>query len=92
MMEVNTTAPYLLCKAALPDMVAAGWGRIINVGSIAGKLPTFHGVSYSASKAAVGGRAANSIERSRGSHSQDPLRPRRPVEDPLSPLQIGTAP
>ena len=88
MMEVNTTAPYLLCKAALPDMMAARWGRIINVGSIAGKLPTFHGVSYSASKAAVGGRAANSG----GPWGPTARTPCAPVEDLLGPLQIGKAP
>jgi len=52
---VNVHAPYLLSKAALPDMVAQKWGRIIAVGSIAGKLPTPFGVGYSATKAAVNG-------------------------------------
>ena len=50
---MNVHAPYLLSKAALPDMVAQKWGRIIAVGSIAGKLPTPFGVGYSATKAAV---------------------------------------
>ena len=44
--DVNVHAPYLLSKAALPDMVAQKWGRIIAVGSIAGKLPTPFGVGY----------------------------------------------
>ena len=52
---MNVHAPYLLSKAALPDMVAQKWGRIIAVGSIAGKLPTPFGVGYSATKAAVNG-------------------------------------
>ena len=35
---VNLTAPYLLSKAVLPDMLARGWGRIIVVASINGKM------------------------------------------------------
>src|SRR5689334_3846151 len=30
-MRVNATGPYYCCKAAVPDMIARGWGRIINV-------------------------------------------------------------
>jgi NAD(P)-dependent dehydrogenase (short-subunit alcohol dehydrogenase family) len=33
-LAVNLTAPYLLCKAVLPGMVARRWGRIINVASL----------------------------------------------------------
>jgi NAD(P)-dependent dehydrogenase (short-subunit alcohol dehydrogenase family) len=47
---VNLTAPYLLCKAALPSMLARRWGRIINVASINGKIGSVHGAAYSASK------------------------------------------
>ncbi len=50
MMYVNLTAPYLLSKAVLPDMIAAGYGRIVNVASINGKLGALHGAAYSASK------------------------------------------
>jgi NAD(P)-dependent dehydrogenase (short-subunit alcohol dehydrogenase family) len=50
MMYVNLTAPYLLSKAVLPDMMAAGYGRIVNVASINGKLGALHGAAYSASK------------------------------------------
>lgn len=35
-LRVNLTGPYLLCRAALPHMAAAGGGRIVNVGSGAG--------------------------------------------------------
>jgi NAD(P)-dependent dehydrogenase (short-subunit alcohol dehydrogenase family) len=35
-LEVNLKGPYLLCRAALPHMIAAGGGRIVNVGSGAG--------------------------------------------------------
>ena len=39
------TAPFLLIQAALPVMIAAGWGRIVNIGSI-------HSVVASPNKAA----------------------------------------
>jgi NAD(P)-dependent dehydrogenase (short-subunit alcohol dehydrogenase family) len=47
---VNLTAPYLLCKAVLPSMLARRWGRIINIASINGKIGSFHGAAYAASK------------------------------------------
>ena len=52
-MLINVTVPYRLTKTVLPAMIEKGWGRIINVASIAGKVPTFHGAAYSASKHAV---------------------------------------
>jgi len=52
-MLVNVTVPYRLTKTVLSAMIEKGWGRIINVASIAGKVPTFHGAAYSASKHAV---------------------------------------
>jgi NAD(P)-dependent dehydrogenase (short-subunit alcohol dehydrogenase family) len=47
---VNLTVPYLLCKYAVGPMLERGDGRIIQVASIAGKIGTFHGAAYSASK------------------------------------------
>ena len=52
-LAVNLTAPYLLCKAVLPEMLARNYGRIITVASIAGKIGTLHGAAYSASKHGV---------------------------------------
>lgn len=49
-LRVNLTAPYMLCKTALPDMIARGSGRIINVASINGKIGALHGAAYAASK------------------------------------------
>jgi NAD(P)-dependent dehydrogenase (short-subunit alcohol dehydrogenase family) len=31
----NMVAPYLMCRAFLPEMITSGWGRIINVSSAA---------------------------------------------------------
>ncbi len=47
---LNLTVPYKLSKAVLPHMRKQKWGRIINVASINGKTPSFHGAAYAASK------------------------------------------
>jgi len=52
-LQVNLTAPYLFCKAVLPDMRARRCGRIITVASINGKIGSFHGAAYAASKHGV---------------------------------------
>ena len=50
---VNLMGTYYMCRAVLPGMVARGWGRIVNVASIAGKEGNPNAVPYSASKAGV---------------------------------------
>ena len=51
---VNLQGPYLLMRAVVPIMQRSRWGRIINIGSIAGKQggPS-SGMHYCASKAAI---------------------------------------
>ena len=50
---VNTTGVFRMCKAVVPGMVERGWGRIVNIASIAGKEGNPNLSAYSASKAAV---------------------------------------
>jgi NAD(P)-dependent dehydrogenase (short-subunit alcohol dehydrogenase family) len=52
-LAVNVTAPYLLCKAVLPNMLARRWGRIITIASVNGKIGSLHGAAYAASKHGV---------------------------------------
>jgi 3-oxoacyl-[acyl-carrier protein] reductase len=49
-LALNLTAPYLLIKAVLPQMLGRKYGRIINIASINSKLPALHGAAYTASK------------------------------------------
>jgi 3-oxoacyl-[acyl-carrier protein] reductase len=51
--DVNLTGPFLTCRAVLPHMLAAGYGRIVNVASIAGKEGNPTAAHYSASKAGL---------------------------------------
>lgn len=53
--QVNVFAPFLLCQAAIPAMRRKGWGRIVNVSSIWGKISKEHRASYSTSKFALDG-------------------------------------
>ncbi len=52
-MAINIHGPFYLCRAALPHMRAKGYGRIVNIASIAGKEGNPNMVAYSASKAAL---------------------------------------
>ena len=51
--HVNLYAPYLVCRALVPHMIEAGYGRIINIASIAGKEGNPNASHYSASKAGL---------------------------------------
>ena len=52
-LDVNLTGTFRCCQAAVPDMVAAGYGRIVNIASVAGKDGNPFVAGYVASKAAV---------------------------------------
>ena len=51
--EVNLVAPYLTCRAVVPQMVKQGYGRVINIASVAGKEGNPNASHYSASKAGL---------------------------------------
>jgi NAD(P)-dependent dehydrogenase (short-subunit alcohol dehydrogenase family) len=52
-LRTNLTSQFLCCRAVAPYMVRAGYGRIVNIASIAGKEGNPNAVAYSASKAGV---------------------------------------
>ncbi len=51
--EVNLVGPYLACSALIPGMVARGYGRVVNIASVAGKEGNPNASHYSASKAGM---------------------------------------
>jgi NAD(P)-dependent dehydrogenase (short-subunit alcohol dehydrogenase family) len=51
--EVNLIGCFLTCRAVIPRMLAAGYGRIVNVASVAGKEGNPNASHYSASKAGL---------------------------------------
>lgn len=53
MLDVNLTGTYLCCRAALPGMLEAGFGRIINVASTAGLTGYAYVTAYCAAKHGV---------------------------------------
>jgi len=54
-LRVNVTGPYLLTRALLPGMLASGWGRVINIASVAGLQGAPYVAAYTASKHALVG-------------------------------------
>ncbi|SPE30864.1 3-oxoacyl-(acyl-carrier-protein) reductase FabG [Candidatus Sulfopaludibacter sp. SbA6] len=53
MVEVNLKSAFRLIQAVAPGMCERGWGSIVNIASIAGIRPQYHGMLYSMTKAAL---------------------------------------
>ena len=53
MIEINLKSAFRLTQAIAPGMCTRGWGSIINIASIAGMRPQYHGMLYSMTKAAL---------------------------------------
>ncbi|WP_210528969.1 SDR family NAD(P)-dependent oxidoreductase [Rubellimicrobium arenae] len=51
--DINLTGTFNCCRAVLPQMVAANYGRIVTIASIAGKEGNPNAGAYSASKGGV---------------------------------------
>lgn len=55
LIRLNLTSAFLVTQATLPNMVAAGWGRVILLSSVAAQLGGTVGPHYAASKAGLHG-------------------------------------
>lgn len=53
--NVNVTAPLRLSQRLIPHMIEQGWGRIVNISSVWGKISKQGRASYSASKFGIDG-------------------------------------
>ena len=52
-MQINLDGTFYCCRAIIPHMLKNGYGRIINIASVAGKEGNPNASAYSASKAGV---------------------------------------
>lgn len=55
-LKVNLTGTFLMCQRVVPGMEQRGWGRVINVASVAGLQGSpdyMHAAGYSASKGGI---------------------------------------
>lgn len=55
MIDVNLSGAFYLSRAVVPNMISNKWGRIVNIGSMWGKVGASCEVPYSASKAGIRG-------------------------------------
>jgi len=52
-LEINLTGTFNMNRAVLPQMVKSGYGRVVNIASVAGKEGNPNAAAYSSSKAGV---------------------------------------
>jgi len=89
---VNLTGVFYCCRSALPFMIERGYGRIVNIASVAGKEGNPRMVAYSASKAGVIG-LTKSVAKETATYdiSVNAVTPaviRTPILDQLTPEQV----
>ena len=87
-MDINLNGTFYVNRVCVPGMKEAGYGRILNVASIAGKEGNPNASAYSASKAAVIG-LTKSRRTGRLRHRRQ-LRHRPPRRRDLRPDERGT--
>jgi len=56
--QINVTAPFRVCRAAVPHMKEVGWGRIVNIASVWSKVGKEFRASYATSKFGLVGMTA----------------------------------
>lgn len=73
--DINLKGPLFLSRAVVPGMVNQGGGYIINLNSIAGKVPYAYSTTYCASKFGLSGMSASlaAEQRENGIHVVDIL-------------------
>ncbi len=92
-LAVNLTGVFLCCRAVVPHMRSRGYGRIVNIASIAGKEGNPRMVPYSAAKAGVIG-LTKSLGKELATdgicvNAVTPAVVRTRILDQLTPEQIG---
>jgi 3-oxoacyl-[acyl-carrier protein] reductase len=87
--HINLDGTFHACRAVVPGMIAQGYGRILNIASIAGKEGNPNASAYSASKAAVIGMT-KSLGKELAGHdiavnALTPATAKTPILDQVSP-------
>ncbi len=54
-LHVNLDSMFNMTKPVIEDMIAAGWGRVVNISSVNGQRGAFGQANYAASKAGIHG-------------------------------------
>jgi 3-oxoacyl-[acyl-carrier protein] reductase len=62
MLDLNGRAIYNTCRAAYPDMQGAGWGRVVNLASVALNRPFPGSAAYVSGKGAMLGMSRGLAE------------------------------
>jgi len=90
--EVNLVGSYLTCRAVVPQMIKGGWGRIVNIASVAGKEGNPNASHYSASKAGLIGLTKSLGKELAKSgvlvNAVTPAAARTPIFDSMTPAHI----
>lgn len=75
-LDVNLTGTFRCMHRALPNMMEAGWGRMVNISSGAAELGSFGQSGYSASKAGILGLTRSAaLEYARGGITSNAVLP-----------------
>ncbi len=89
LVDSNLLGPFLLMRAFLPGMLAAGTGHVVTVGSVAGRVAFPGNGGYSAGKFGVRGLHAVLEQELRGTGVRcslvEPAATDTPIWDPLDP-------
>jgi NAD(P)-dependent dehydrogenase (short-subunit alcohol dehydrogenase family) len=90
--DINLKGVFYCCRAVVPVMLANGYGRIVNIASIAGKEGNPNASAYSASKAGVIGLTKSLGKELAASEIRvncvTPAAVKTPIFDQMTPQQI----
>ncbi len=92
-LAVDLNGVFFMCRAVIPHMRSRGYGRIVNVASVAGKEGNPNMVAYSASKAGVIGLTKSIAKEVAGEgiciNAVSPAVIRTKILDQLTPAQVA---
>ncbi|WP_021026021.1 SDR family NAD(P)-dependent oxidoreductase [Comamonas sp. B-9] len=92
--DINLVGVYHVCKAVVPVLRAQGYGRVVNIASLAGKEGTPNASAYSAAKAGVLALTKSLGKELAGSgvlvNAVAPAAVRTPILEQMAPAHVAT--